>query len=715
MLSVNLFIAYITRTYNRFLHISHKKKIYTPKVVVKAVTPVTPVDETTKISAAKQNTFTEFTVTMSKALETVAAADFSMVRDDDNQVITVKSATLDATDKTQVKLVVYTSLTDAKTYTITYTAADEAKTQSSTKVTVTDGTVADVAITPLEITANKETLIEYQTLDANGVIVSQKGASKAESKVDVTWDSLLGTMDNSTSKYILYNEGDTAKFTVTYHTYKYDTTTGAELGVITKDFTVTAVKDASVISQYVYTAATNPVFDWSKVTPKQTIALGDDGSNSAQRTAYFLIKDAKGNNVTATCGYTVESSDNSIVVADGTVADGALLSPVNKGSAYLMIKDADGKVVNTLPITVGDKRTVSTFKLSSANVSVVSTAAFTTAPETCVYTDVTAKDQYGDDINVTLETDNKTNNGVATVTVDAPSKNSIRVEGTAAGKKGYDNYIIKGTDALGKSMTTSLRVNSVEPTSAATYSVVFLDSSKKVVSSVDTTLSETDKTLHADQTLKAVIVTKKNNVVVGSLGSGAANVKSLKVVKNDGTTVANAASNAGVKVVTSTAINDTAIAGTTGAAIDADKLEITARKLTTADSEKYLGVGTYTVVYELENVSATGATKTDKATASFTVKDTQTAVTAKVKETNCGNNNSLSAILADDNYVEFYYGDVKVSGTPTKAKFTISNGNKNVFVTNVTVQVPVANSGNTMTVVVPVNKTFTTTNPSWAW
>ena len=37
MLFVDLFIAYITRTYNRFLHISHKKKIYTPKVVVKAV------------------------------------------------------------------------------------------------------------------------------------------------------------------------------------------------------------------------------------------------------------------------------------------------------------------------------------------------------------------------------------------------------------------------------------------------------------------------------------------------------------------------------------------------------------------------------------------------------------------------------------------------------------------------------------------------------
>ena len=37
MLFVDLFIAQIIRTYNRFSHIFNKKKIYTPKVVVKAV------------------------------------------------------------------------------------------------------------------------------------------------------------------------------------------------------------------------------------------------------------------------------------------------------------------------------------------------------------------------------------------------------------------------------------------------------------------------------------------------------------------------------------------------------------------------------------------------------------------------------------------------------------------------------------------------------
>ncbi|MCI7129336.1 MAG: hypothetical protein MSA09_01995 [Lachnospiraceae bacterium] len=680
----------------------------TKVVVTEAV-----VDNTTKIASVKQDTFTDFTVTMSKALETATAADFSMVRDDDNQVITVKSASLDATDKTKVKLTVYTSLTDAKTYTVTYTAADEAKTQSSAKVTVTDGTVAAVNITPVEITANKATKIEYQTLDANGVIVSQKGVTKQESKVDVTWDSLLGTMDTDTSEYILYNVGDTAKFTVTYHTYKYDTTTGAELDVITKDFTVTAVKDASVITQYAYTVATSEPYDWAKVTPKQTIALNDEGA--AQRTAYFQIKDSKGNDVTKSCEYTVESSDNSVVVADGTVKDGAPLNPVSKGSAYLMIKDGDGKVVSTLPITVGEKRTITTFKLSSPVLNVANTAS-TNAKETCVYSDITAKDQYGDDIALAdLTYDNKTGNHTTAIDPKKDAKTICAYAGN--GNKGSESYIIKATDSLGKSMTTSLRVNSIVPTDAnPTFSVVFLDENNKVVSSVDTTVAEDANATDApaSKTLKVVVVEKKNGVVTGKTTDSTRGVRSVQVTKNDGTVIAKAVSDASVKITSSPAISDTVMlnggVGVTGTAVSAvaDAITITAREKSTGLSEKHLGVGTYTVVYELIN-----GTKVEKAAASFNVKDTQTAVTAKVKET-ASSETTLSSVLVDSTgkYVEYYYGSVKVAPADVDfvgVKATYSNGNKNAYVTNVTVKVPVAgNANNKITVTVPVNKTFTT-------
>ena len=324
------------------------------KVVVKAKEEV--VDNTAKISSVKQNTFTEFTVTMSKALDTVTAADFSMVRDDDNQVITVKSATLDAKDKTQIKLAVYTSLTDAKTYTITYTAADEAKTQSSAKVTVTDGTVADVNITPTEITANQATKIEYQTLDANGVIVSQKGVAQSETKVDVTWDSVLGTMDNSNSYYILYNVGDTAKFTVTYHTYKYDATTGAELNAITKDFTVT-------LGNLSFDVAPGTVIKSFSVSADSDIYAGESATLS------YVAVDAEGKEVT--------SFDVLKKAFGGTTpTTNVTLSKQTDGSGKLTYKQADDVTNTDSTNHRGSDSKVLTFQLYSgtANIIVVNTS-----------------------------------------------------------------------------------------------------------------------------------------------------------------------------------------------------------------------------------------------------------------------------------------------------------------------------------------------------
>lgn len=703
-----------------------KSQNITTKVVVKEA-----VAEVAKISSVKQDTFTEFTVTMSKALETAAAADFGMVRDDDNQVITVRSAALDATDKTKVKLTVYTSLTDAKTYTVTYTASDAAKTQSTAKVTVTDGTVADVALTPLEITANKETVIKYQTLDATGVIVSEGLASKATGNVSVTWDSLLGTMDESSSKYILYNVGDTAKFTVTYNTFKYDPTTGAQIGVITKDFTVTAVKDASVISQYTYTVAAERPFDWSKVTPKQTVALED-----TDREAYFLIKDSKGNNVTATCGYTVESSDNSIVVADGLVT-GTDLRPVAKGSAYLMIKDADGKVVHTLPITVGDKRTLSTFKLSAGTVNVVSGAAFddnvVTKAALCGYTDVVAKDQYGENIAVNLDIKKTTNNNLSDKVREHSSHSYLIVEGQS--QAASEVYTITATDANNKSMPTTLRVNTVEAKNTPTYSVVFVKGTgadAKVVSEIDTTVSEsTSAVAPTSQAVTAYIVKKQNNVVSDILTTG--KIKGMTIRKNDGTVVAKVVSETTIaktekSVVTSAAVVATKavvdVVTNAGAYNNSKALVVSATAVSGSGIglsgkcvTKTLGVGTYTVTFDL--IGADGSTgvnsRPDRAQASFAVKDSQTPVTAVVKDTNCTEGGQVKTLLGVGKYVDYKYGDVVINGvgSPSKAKVTVSNGDKNAFVSNVTVEVQVADTTHSMIVTVPVNKTFITTGTKW--
>ncbi len=680
------------------------KYSYVSKVTVNSTTPV---DETTKIASAKQNTFTEFTVTMSKALDTVAAADFSMVRDDDNQVITVKSATLDATDKTKVKLVVYTSLTDAKTYTITYTAADEAKTQSSTKVTVTDGTVADVAITPLEITANQETLIEYQTLDANGVIVSQKKVSAPETKVEVSCNTLLGTLDNATSKLILYNIGDTATFTVTYHTYKYDNTTGAEQNVIKKEFTVNAVKDATVVSQYRYTVATETPYDWSKVTPVSTVALGDGDSDgiSATRYAFFQIKNQKGDDITATCGYTVESSDNSKVVADGEVKNGVTLSPVAAGSAYLMIKDTDGKVVSTLPITVGEKRKLSVFKLDKNSVSIATDAAVNSVAS--VYVEATAKDQYGEDMAVTL-TDKQRTNYTGITLAENNSKKLISIESNSATDNKTSVYTITATDGRNNEMTTTLNVTAKAPkANAYTYSVVFMDGTNKVVSSVDTTVKEAQGDASATTSaVNSYVVRKNNGVVIDALAS--VDCKAVKVTRNGDNKVFFNAEIGNIAKVTSAAIAADTADTYTGAAFT-NTLPIAViggANNSTSGLEKNLTVGNYTVQYEIK-VSG----KTYKPYATLAVTDKQTAVTARVLDTNAGSK-SFRQIVMDPNFVEFYYGDVKLTSdySYVKADYTINNNGKNAFVKSVTLNVKAASSNNYFQVTIPVNKTFTSDN-----
>lgn len=654
---------------------------------------------------------------MSKALDTVAAADFSMVRDDDNQVITIKSATLDAKDKTQVKLVVYTSLTDAKTYTVTYTAADEAKTQSSAKVTVTDGTVAAVNIDPLEITANQETTIYYQTLDANGVIVSEKPVGKTEDKVEVSCNTLLGTLDNTKSTLILYNVGDTATFTVTYHTYVYDNN-GAETNAIKKDFTISAVKDATVVSQYKYTVATEKPYDWSKVTPVSTVALGDGDDGFDDRYAFFQIKDQKGKDITDSCDYTVESSDNSKIVADGTVKseDGVLLKPVSTGSAYLMIKDTDGKVVSTLPITVGEKRKISVFKLDRNSVSIVTDAAANSVA--AAYTEVTAKDQYGEDIPVTLTEKERTTYGKVTLELNRSDK-SIAITSSGADNNKTSTFTITATDGRNNTMITTLNVTTKAPNKDTTYSVVFLNSDKKVISSVDTTVKETkDDDTVTGQAIKSVIVEKNNGVVVQPLTAGSVSCASIKVVRNsDNKTLyyAKAATTAGI--TTSSAIsNDTQDAYGTGDNEDPDKLIIdvtsgTAPSALTTPIVKNLTTGTYTVVYEI-NISS----KVYKPYATLTVSDKQTSVSASILNTNAGDK-TFKNIMEDTEYeyVKFFYGDVQLKTSEykyIKADYKINNNGKNAYVKSVTLNVKAADSKNYFQVTVPVNKTFTC-NGTW--
>ena len=83
--------------------------------------------------------------------------------------------------------------------------------------------------------------------------------------------------------------------------------------------------------------------------------------------AYFQIKDADNNEVSNYYNYSVESSDKNVLMLGGSTLNAAsnsnhrvLVTPVKAGTAYILIKDKDNKIVGSVAITVVAKREVAT-------------------------------------------------------------------------------------------------------------------------------------------------------------------------------------------------------------------------------------------------------------------------------------------------------------------------------------------------------------------
>ena len=721
MLFVDLFIAYITRTYNRFLHLSHKKKIYTPKVVVKAVAPVTPVDETTKLSTVTQKAGNTFEVTLNKAVSSAAISDFSIVRDESNAIVAVNTAKIDDKDATKITLTTYETLTDGKSYTVTYTAADEAKTQSSLQFTATDGTIDSLNLTPLEITAGKATTIKYQTIDKNGVVLSEKSIGAPATGIEVNTTNNDGYYTSAGNLY-LTNVNDSATIVVSYHTYKY--VDGKEDGVIEKTFTVKAI-DSAAAASYDYTIAKSAPYNWATAKKNTMIAMEDTTYK-----AYIRIKDANGDalNSAQAMEYSVESSNNNVLIAAGTV-DGAIeLTPVAQGSAYLVISK-DGKNVTSLPVTVGAKRVLTSVKVDNASVTIATDSAVDgITTDKIGQAKVTAKtyDQYGEEISGLTPDFTNTAKPAASTGSEVDIDKSTGVITTTAAPVGTYSYKTSYTDTYGntKSGVFSVRVvapgNKVSTIKLAT--VEAKDSSTAgygTTRSVETTFnggSKDSQEIH----VYAVGIGNSGVIVSGSPLSTAVSVSAIKVTGSDGTVYA--ATGAGVKTVTSQAIDDTALQSALTAGDKNGALTIKVRNVAIKNVRKYLPAGTYTVTYTVKDATkSTVATRTYST--QFTVKDEQPATTVKVVEPNIGSTD-IKAAFENADYAVFSYDGVELTANGSSAiasgavkaviGATATNGTK-ATVKSVVVAIPVTVDGTAYTIdtVVPVNVTFTGTSSAF--
>lgn len=164
--------------------------------VLKIKLNITAADPT--IASVEQTDAAKLVVTLSKPVESVAAADFAIAKNDEAKTaVAVKSATLDETDKTKVTIETEKGMTDGQVYTVTYTAATEDKTVSTAEFTAQTATVlglasvAQATTTKLTATFNGEVAsakaADFSLVrDDNKVIAIKSVAVDAKDKTKVT-------------------------------------------------------------------------------------------------------------------------------------------------------------------------------------------------------------------------------------------------------------------------------------------------------------------------------------------------------------------------------------------------------------------------------------------------------------------------------------------------------------------------------------------------
>ena len=649
------------------------KRQFTAKVKVVEAAPVV---EVAKITEATQKETKKVAVKFSTAVEAVKAADFTVTRVDGNVVIPVKAVSLDA-DKTGATIETYTDMKDGKEYTITYTAADEAKTVSSVNFTATDAKVAKLAISTTTISANDSTEVKINTLDAQDVLLgSYKFSDLAQQKISADIKcSTNGYKDGD--KIFLKNAGDTAEVKVVLHTYQYEN--GVEKDTISETFVVTAVDEtyAGYTFGYSLVGANAGEPAWNASSYKQNTATPvKEGA-----LAYFNFKNAAG--ADRTSKFSISSADtNVLLVAGGKAAKntGMSVTGVKEGSTYLLVKDEKGSLIASLPVSVNAARKATRLELSTQSVSVskaLSQAAINVWP--------TVYDQY----NAKMTIDSLDFTKLTTASNDnVLSEDDKKFTVTGANMtKGSYYYEVKAK-VNNVEVKNNLSVTISEPSgSVETYGVEF-DSA-----TVDLATDETSTASKGAVTQKIRIARYQGGVLKDYLSTASIASITINGTNNEGSLSDKVVSDGAVMAVTCGAVS--------GGAVDSPFAQL-------------VKTGSYLVTVTIKTGTNTTATLNN----TFAVKNDQvTKYAANVKKTNISDKYTVAQV---QDFTVFNDTDVfeitKDAAGIAKTNYTIravnstvasstSNNDKTIYVESVDVDVTV-NGNNHIYLVIPVKWTF---------
>ena len=626
------------------------------------------------LQSVKQTKYNTVEAVITGKTSDIKAQDIVITNKTTNAVVAVKSVSVDEKDASKVTLETYSSVTDGKDYSVTLDGVAK-------DFTATDATIADVNVSATQITANTTgTAVLAQLLDKNQVVVEEyKINDTLPGKVDYSITSATGYV--SDDKIVLPEVGNTATAKITYHTFKYDAT-GKETDVIEKSFTITAVADATTVSNFNYTITGDNFINWKGTVTKNTSLATNDTKN-----AYFYFLDSNKADVTA--NYSVESSDNSVLLLAETSlaingsAQAVVVTGVNAGNAYINVKK-DGKVVTSLPVTVKAARKLSDVKFGK-------TTLYSSIDSSVTEKDVTTVkgyDQYGEEYGISSVTGTILNAPAAeTTTVKGSTINlnlSNGVISPAATSLAKGDYLIKvdAVDSSNNTVSRTITLKAVD-TAAITASVYELSLSS---AAEDLAVASSTTTGHADKTITIQVVEKKGNAPV-------------KVETTSTITVTNPN---GTALVSGTTAGYTV---TTGVAT-IKLVEETSNNVT----KNFTDLGVYKVHAEYTD----GSSVVHKFDRTFTLTDTQTNAVIDVKKTS---NTGVSAtgtattdaksVLETAGVAKFYYDGQEVTSITVKVPTGAAKENgKALYIGKVMVSVTTA-GGLKLDVPVNVNRTFT--------
>ena len=351
--------------------------------------------------------------------------------------------------------------------------------------------------------------------------------------------------------------------------------------------------------------------------------------------------------------YTVESSDKTVLMlASSSIASKQVaVTAVKSGTAYILFKNKDGKIVNSVAVDVVAARAVATLDLDNYAVSVskkLGRSANVVA---------TLKDQYGDDMTAAeaskLVVTCLTKPDGATGTAFSQSGKTITF--TTADVKG--TYVFKiayvkdGKEVVAKTVTVS--VVDTTATIATSWKLNVGNNN------VDIKVDEDHKT---SQAVTVEMIGSAEGVELHAVPNVTYTVK-----KADGTVIYNDI--AGSATVTNAAIT------VSGGALTVNALTVSggATKVAT----KNIGAGTYTVI-----AKGVDGTNTANITTTFTIKDTQAKASVEVKKNTVDADtlaNELGQALVVTYGDNIYTNNTDVTNrtsglTITEAKIKLNNG-----------------------------------------